>query len=217
MDEQQAIIREHYAEAVKHYPKLRKPVLENGLWVIYGRLDIIDKNGANWDTYEVKIEFPEEYPTDVPKFFEEEGKIERDKNWHVSGNGSCCLGPRVKMLLELSDGITLARWLELQAIPFLANHYLKKKTGKYIGDEFPHGAKGILKFYGQWWKLENKDEIVAQLRKISGRVKIGRNERCYCDSGIKYKKCHLRATDYMGVPITVFSKDLRDIETELQI
>ncbi|MBU0958513.1 MAG: SEC-C domain-containing protein [Nanoarchaeota archaeon] len=43
--------------------------------------------------------------------------------------------------------------------------------------------------------LENLTEEIFQseLQKdfLKGKVKIGRNEKCFCGSGLKYKKCCL--------------------------
>jgi uncharacterized protein YchJ len=56
-----------------------------------------------------------------------------------------------------------------------------------------------------WQQAKTMDDAVAKMPKVqpienlrlfsksrATRRKIGRNERCHCGSGLKYKKCHLR-------------------------
>lgn len=208
---QESIIREHYKSAVAQYPQLRKPYQDEGVWSIYGRIDIVDLEGNNWDTYEVKIVFPLNYPQDLPILFEVGGKIKRDKEWHINVSGSCCLGPPVKLLIDLAGRITLVDWLDKHAVPFLANHFLKDKTDHYAGEEYSHGHKGILEFYQQWWNQEDAQEILLKLGKITKKIKIGRNKPCFCESGKNYKECHLFSKDYLGVPIKFFEEDYASI------
>jgi hypothetical protein len=105
------------------------------------------------------------------------------------------------------------KWLEKHAVPFLANHFLKDKTGHYVGEEYSHGHKGILEFYQKWWNSEDANEILLQLGKIAKKIKIGRNKPCFCGSGKNYKECHLFSKDYLGVPIKFFEEDYNSIRT----
>ncbi len=154
------VIEQHYAEAVSSYSKLRKPVFEDGYWVIYGFLDVIDGEGNNWETYEVKIVFPDNFPEELPMVFEESGKIERTSNWHINPDGTCCLGPRAKLVLELPEGITLKSWIDRHVIPFLANHTFKVRQKDYASGEYKHGAKGIFQYYMEWLNVDSEEKVI---------------------------------------------------------
>lgn len=204
-------IEKEYSIAVSEFSNLRGPIIEDNHPVIYGRIDAIDSAGNNWDTYEVKIIFPNEYPKDVPILYEIGGGIIRDKDWHINPDGSCCLGPRVKLLKELNGEINLSNWLKVHVVPFLANHHYRIRTGEYAGKVYSHGAQGIVEFYQELWSLNKRSEIIQKLKLITHRIKIGRNDKCYCGSGEKYKKCHLYSSEFDGIPLDSYSKDLKDI------
>lgn len=205
-------IENEYSVASEKFKNLRKPILEDDQIVIYGRLDAIDIDGNNWDTYEVKIVISETYPNELPILFEIGGKIERHPDWHISRDGSCCLGPRIKLIRDLNGNITLIRWLEIHVIPFLANHFYKIKNGEYAGKHYSHGANGIVEYYQELWNIFKKSDIINKLKLITHRSKIGRNDKCFCGSNEKYKKCHLNSRDFEGVPNEHYLKDLLDIQ-----
>jgi len=184
------LIEKEYSQLLSSYPKLMKPVYQGNLWRIDGSIDVIDDEEGYWDTYQVSIFLPPGYPKDIPVLQETSEKIKRDINWHMSRAGFCCLGTRAKIFYDLSDGITLLKWLDKFAHPFLANHVFRIKTGSYADEEFSHGTKGII----EWWEkisgLNGAVAILQHLRQISGYRTQALNRPCFCESGKKYKRCY---------------------------
>jgi hypothetical protein len=213
----EAIIRD-YEEASVKYTKLNPPNFENGIISITGGIDVIDDLMQYWDTYSVQIVFPTDYPTNPPDLFEVGGKIEPTDTWHVNKKGDCCLSPRAKVFFDLPSGITLLGWLDKLALPFLANHVHKKKFGEYANGEYSHGVEGIFEFYGELFHMDNHNAIIDRIKKICGMRELGKNAECFCGSGKKYKRCYILepGKHYMGVPLSVLKRDLRDIEPSYQ-
>lgn len=179
------------------YPTL-KPAFENNHWQLGGTLDVIDEFGKKWDQYEVKIIYPHEFPKKVPVMFETGGRIPREPDYHVNSDGSCCLSvPALEMIL-LSKGINTINFIRELAIPYLANQTYKRKKGHFAGEEFAHGAGGIYQFYSEVFQTQNSVLIISLLGKIIINQLPGRNNPCPCNSGAKYKKCHLKAVQFLS-------------------
>jgi hypothetical protein len=201
-------IDKEYSIAVSEFKNLRGPIIEDDHPVIYGRIDVIDNAGNNWDTYEVKILFPENYPNVLPKLFEIGGKIKREPDWHINADGSCCLGPDVKLIRALGGKITLLNWLKIHVVSFLANHYYKIKNEVYAGKEYSHGTRGIIEYYQELWNINNIYDLRRRLEYITGVRKWGKNKKCFCGSGKQYKLCHMNAKVYQGVHTENYIFDL---------
>lgn len=197
-------------DAAKHrFPKLNKPKLVGGTWEINGCIDVIDDEGSIWDSYDVKIVVPANYPNELFELFETGNKIPKDPNWHNSI--SCCLSTNAVMFSEMEDNLSLLNWLEKFAHPFLANHVYKVKTGSYASKEFDHGEMGIIQGYFQVFKTTELSTVIRNLRLVSRNKKNGRNFPCFCNSGKKYKHCCLinPKSHYWGIPTSVLQSDLK--------
>lgn len=207
-------IEKEFTDVKNKYPKLNPPEIRNGLWVIDGVIDVIDEKGTKWEEYSVAIYIPDKYPAHSPQLFETSGKIKRERDWHINSDGSCCLSPRAKEAKLFAIGGKLVDWIDSFALPFLANDKLRRDTGSYANREYSHGAKGILEYYRDEWKLPDEKSVLEKLQMIAGQ-KMGRNQKCFCWSGKKYKYCHENTTAiYEGIPIHTYQKDLADIQAE---
>lgn len=184
-----SIIIQHYSQAVEKYPWLEKPYALENLWVIDGKLDVIDINGYCWGTYQVKIVFPNGYPLNIPVLIETSNKITRHVDWHISEQGVCCVGTIAKQHREMSDGITLISWLDKFAIPYFANHIQRLELGSYANGEFAHGLEGILEYYKELFQTLDANSTLDRLRQIAGLNSYSKNALCFCGSGKKYKRC----------------------------
>jgi hypothetical protein len=212
------IIDKDYSELLPRYPKLMKPVLEGNVWKINGSIDVIDDEGGYWDTYQVLIFVPPRYPEDIPVMQEISEKIERHIDWH-NPSGFCCLATRAKIFHDLSDGITLLKWLDKFAHPFLANHVYRKRTGHYAHEEFSHGTKGIIEGWEKISGIRGASAILKHLAQISGYRTQALNRPCFCGSGKKYKRCYeLNPTIHRyKIPWAEIARDVKEIRKYLHL
>ena len=210
------LIYQHFEEVISKYPKLRRPIEREDSWTIEGSIDVVDADGGYWDTYDVLILVPKEYPNDLPLLFESSKKIERHIDWHMVDNW-CCVGTRAKMFREMADSITLLKWLDGYAHPFLANHVYKMKTGNYADQEFSHGADGIIEGWEEILGFKGKKKILEQLRLMAGFQELPRNRPCYCGSRKKYKRCFIlkEAEHRMRIPLRQIGADITSIRRGL--
>jgi hypothetical protein len=206
------IIHDQYEVVKNKYPKLKPPSPKSLGWNIDGYLDVIDDEGGYWDTYKVTIFVPEDYPVHLPELIETGKKIERHIDWH-NIDGVCCLSTKAVMFHEMRGNITLLFWLDKYALPYLANHVYRVQTGHYANLEFEHGVPGIIQGYSNLFGINDKKFIIERLKLLTGFRTIGRNDPCFCGSGIKYKKCYciFPESHLMGVPYYLLRDDLNKI------
>ena len=179
------------------YPSI-KPGFENKHWQLVGTLDVVDEFGKKWDQYQVKIIYPHEFPRKVPVMFEIGGRLPREAGYHVNVNGSCCLSVPAREMIILSKGINTINFLQELAIPYLANQTYRQKKGRYAGEEFAHGADGVYQFYSEVFQTQNAIVILTLIGKIALNQLPDRNDSCPCNSGKKYKHCHLLAVQHLS-------------------
>lgn len=210
------LINFQYVEAGKKFKKLNSPEKCEVGWRIKGHIDVIDDEGGYWDTYEVRIIIPDGYPEQLPILIETSKKIERHEDWHNT-DGICCLSTNAKMFTTLKGDITLLRWLEKFAHPFLANHVYKIKTNAYASSEFEHGTAGLLQGYFEIFETLNVHEVIRMLRLMSGCLPMSKNAKCFCGSGKKYKRCFLLNPNihYQKIPLQILKADLYHIKKYL--
>lgn len=205
------LIARQYECAIQKFPKLNLPTKIGETWEINGYIDVIDDEGCYWDTYNVKIVVPPRFPDELFELYETGGKIPKEADWHNST--TCCLSTPSIMFSEMRDNITLSNWLEKFAHPFLANHVYKVRTGNYASEEFQHGDAGILQGYFKLFNSSDTKAVIRRLELMIGKKKLGRNEKCFCGSNEKYKKCFLGNHDshLLGIPVSQLQKDLSSV------
>lgn len=188
--------RKEFNSIKEQFPNLY-PKLENGLWELIGVIDVHDENGKYWDSYEVKIRFPPNYPKGTPTMFEIGGKIPPEADYHVNNDGSCCISVPAMEMIILKKGIRILDFIEKLAIPYLANQTFKRLTGKYANGEYGHGFFGTFEFYKSAFKTESMIEIMEGLMCIIKNTLPTRNNPCFCGKNKKYKHCHLETVRYL--------------------
>ncbi len=171
------------------YPGLGLPYSHGGVVKLHAELEIVDTTGDLWGAFLVTITFPPAYPLVPPLLYEDQGRIKRVPDWHVNGNGSLCIGPEVSELVKYDRAAHLLDWLDRSAIPFLANHLHKERTGEYLNGELPHYSEGIWEYYTTAWSC-SRGEVLRRLRIINGAVRVSRQEACYCGSQATWLSCH---------------------------
>jgi uncharacterized protein YecA (UPF0149 family) len=89
-------------------------------------------------------------------------------------------------------------FIEKMAIPYFANQLYRIKTGKYL-NEYPHGKDGVRIFYAELFKSSDIKFWQICYEQAFNKAHIGRNDRCYCNNGEKYKKCHMLVEEQLQI------------------
>ena len=146
------------------------------------------------DVFEIEIYLDDLDVNGWPKVFEIGGKYRRiSKKCEVPiidlhiypHNSACCLGLKYRD----SQRLCIEDFLHELVIPFFYRLSYTDKFGidrsrKDLWGEYSHGDKGVIEHF-------------LEIMNIA-RYNPGRNDLCPCESGRKYKKCHLGEVKSLG-------------------
>jgi len=196
-------------QVVSKYPNLSIKN-DKGTGFLKGIIDVSTKNDLIIGNFSVEIHSTGKFPYRFPKLYEVGGDIPCEADWHKYSDNSCCFTVEPEEILICKNGITLIQFIEDIAIPYFANQIYRKQEGNYLR-EYPHDNAGIRMFYSELFKSENINFWIKCFKNAFNKNEIRRNDKCYCNSGSKYKKCHQLVEE----KIQILGKDrvLSDIKT----
>jgi len=177
-------------DACKEFPHL-KIKIKGGKKILKGVIDIKDSEQKDIHSFLIEVHHTENFPYRFPILLEVGNDIPCDPDWHKYSDNSCCITVEPDEVLQCHNGITVSMFIKNNVIPYLANQCHKKVTGKYK-NEFQHGNRGLISYYSELMETSDKDKWVSYLRYAFGikKLRIGRNDKCICGSGKKFKNCH---------------------------
>lgn len=174
---------------ILEYPCFQKKTVGD-VSFLKGILDIPNDEGVIAGSFSIEIHPVKNFPFAFPILYEVGNEIPCKADWHKYSNNSCCLTVPAEEKLMCKNGITLIWFVQNVAIPYFANQLYKKQTGHYL-QEYSHGSAGIKEFYDRIFHSSDINIWRKCLKSAFGNSKYERNALCYCNSGKKYKKCHL--------------------------
>lgn len=160
-----------------------------------GDLEIFDSAGDYWDTYNIAIKIPVNFPFGIPVLMELDKKIPNNIDRHII-NGVCCVDIPHKLIKRARKGLLISDFIKEKVRPFLANQIYFDKKECFAGEEYKHGSFGVIQFYEEDLDLNNPILIIAFLENILSKNVPGRNKLCICESK-KFKDCHLETVRFL--------------------
>lgn len=182
----------------KYFQELVYSEFNNGNPCISGELILRDEQGFYVDSYFIRIEPSGSYPLRFPFVFETEGRIPCNIDWHVFPDGHCCIKSIPDEALLCKQGITLLGFIEQQVKPYFFNQKFREIHG-YLLHERPHGLDGNIEFFEDIFKTKDLKLIAKGLFFIQERKEPDRVSKCFCGSGLKYRKCHRNTYNILSV------------------
>ena len=143
----------------------------------------------------VRLEFPYDYPQREPRAFDATEAFPHEINRHFYEDGACCLWLAPESSWDPSDPDALASFLD-QLVIFFDRQLIYDATG---GIDFPgkfrgHGDAGYLEYAEELLGC-NSPLMMALTPVLANSALVGRNKKCPCGSGVKYKRCHLGSVE----------------------
>jgi len=172
----------------------RRPMSGKG-FVVKGQFSFTaeyPKAGEISDSYSLIIEFPKNFPKDIPIVTEFGKKIPRNGDYHVNGDGTLCLGSPLRLLVRISKSPTVSGFVEYCLVPYLfAASYKIRNGGKFLFDELDHGLPGMLADYKNMLGLKESKQVCESLRLLGMKKRRANKHICPCSCGIRLGKCRL--------------------------
>lgn len=179
-------------EAMELYPFLDYDFREGKEYPykITDDFEVSDDEANHWGTFRASIYFNRTYPKGMPIMQDLSKDFPWEVDWHMSpDDGQCCVCGVIEHEEIAQNGISIIGFINDYLIRFYANQVYREKYGSYKNGEYAHNGEGVWEALEEEFKTKDREKIKNLLSMM--RVKRGRNEDCFCGSGIKYKKCHL--------------------------
>lgn len=150
----------------------------------------VSHNGAELNRYAILIEFPKDYPDELPIVREVGGRIPWLADRHVfPRTGVCCVLLPEDRWWSFPPGTPFAEYLRGP----LHNYFLAQSVvaagGKWPFGEHKHGFPGITDFYEAKFGAKNSTLVVRFLQLVCEGGVRG-HMQCACGSGRTLRKCH---------------------------
>lgn len=143
------------------------------------------------DAFKVLLKIHDSYPYTTPVLYETGDRYEHVDSRHFNSDGSCCVEIEAILNHAARIGLPLGRYIDRFAIPFFANQIYFDAHGKFL-TEHPHGNKGIIAHIATILQTDDPEVLNLVYDQIRQQIETSRNQLCFCGSGLKYKRCHLR-------------------------
>jgi len=194
------LLKEDIIQVKDRFPKLTfRKIDDSKKYFLSGELDICDTKGEYWDTFEIIVLIPDTYPFCIPTVIEKSLIIPRTLDRHISEEGICCLDISHSLILLSKKGIRLHKFIAEKVYPYFANQLYFRENGFYAGEEYAHYFEGIKQFYREELKIDSPYLAVTFINQILLKQISRRNDKCPCNSGNKFKNCHLASIDLMNI------------------
>jgi hypothetical protein len=143
------------------------------------------------DRFLIEIEFPSDYPRDMPLVREIGGRIPRTIDRHIYGrSGIACLFVPDEQSWAYPEGSTLLDFLNGPVRNFFLGQSLFEVEGSWPLGQRSHGVKGILEFYAEILGTDNMNTIIQYID-VLRRKEIKGHWLCPCGSAKKLRHCHI--------------------------
>jgi hypothetical protein len=210
-------IEKDFNVACDRFPKLILKKIAKGIYHCVGEIDIFDNKNNYWDSFQIIIKLSTAYPYSFPKVYIVGNRIPIEDERHINKDASCCVAILQEETLRASRGITILQFINEFVVPFFANQLYFEKHNKWANGDYLHSIDGIIQFYKEQTHLETVNEILSFLKKLPTIKKLGRNDKCYCNSDLKYKNCHLPLLiKIVSLPIKRVNQDLLLIQNSIK-
>lgn len=173
------------------YPTMHTLVADHAVEV-KGTYPVVHE-GKEIARYRLRVALPPDYPRSLPLVWETDERIPRIEDRHVNiANGSLCLGVPAELWIALAGNSSIDRVLDIPVRNFLIGNSLVEAGEKWPYDEWAHGAKGVLQYFGETVGTDDPHIVV---RLIDGLIKerVRGHWACPCGSGRIVRKCHADA------------------------
>jgi len=183
---------EDLEEAKEKYPFLEYEYREGKEYPfkLTDNFEVSDNEGNHWGTFSASVYFHHRYPKEFPLLQDQSKAFPWKVDWHISPrDGDCCVCGVIEQEEKAALGISILKFIDEYVISFYANQLYKKHFGYYKNGEYAHNGEGVWEALEEEFKTKDRKEIKRLLKE--NRKKRGRNDVCFCGSGIKFKRCHL--------------------------
>ncbi len=159
-----------------------------------------------------------DYPNKLPKLYLKNFEHIKGINRHIYEDRECCVGVgELEIFSKFTEfKINIKEYIEHLVVPYLFSQSYYDYYGEWPFGEYSHGIEGLKEKLVEIFKVKNFKELIS-LSKRTINKNIGKNRKCPCRSGKKYKDCHEKVINKisswnMSKLIELYIKKIKKIE-----
>lgn len=197
---QQKKLNQDIQEVLGLYPELDVLYKNQRPTKIHGVFRLFDNYNVEQGNWIIAIKIPSEYPYAFPELYELSDKIERSEDTHIADDGKVCLElDIIANYIAKNKGITLLTFINNYVIKYFCWILLYTSGYKEELEFWKHNLDGYKQFLYE--RLDTFDDLLVLkcLDIITDNNLPSRNDLCFCGSGKKYKHCHARKIESIGI------------------
>ena len=186
-----AALRELESRLRCDYPTMHA-IVADGAVKVRGTYSVVHE-GQDIARYSLCMKLPPDYPHSLPAVWETAERIPRTEDRHINmPAGTLCLGVPAALWIALGGNFSIDRVLDIPVRNFLIGNSMVEAGEDWPYGEWAHGAKGMLRFFGETIGTDDPRTIV---KFIDGLIneKVRGHWPCPCGSGAIVRKCHTDA------------------------
>lgn len=146
----------------EHYPSLHT-LIELECVYLRGALPIV-VDGKEIDRFQIEIEFPHNYPYDIPIVRETAGQIEKIGDRHFNSDDTACLFLKDESYKHYSPDSTIVDFIEVCVKNFFMWQIEYDLTGgKPTRKARAHGILGTIEFYREELEVDSIETVIKFL------------------------------------------------------
>jgi hypothetical protein len=158
--------------------------------IVEGTFDVVE-GGVHIDSFLVRIVLPTTYPSGFPIAWEIGNRVRRGvQDWHVSGDGSLCVGLHEELWLKYGGRFELKEYLEGPLHSYFVGVCEKLAGRPWPWGEWAHGEPALREFYSKIIDTDDLERLKDLLMMLESDSIKG-HWCCPCGSGKEMRRCHL--------------------------
>ena len=193
----QCFLRWRMKELLSKYPGLRLRPMVSGYVILAGAFAFSaegpTKEGID-DLYEIEIAIPKQFPDQLPRVREMNGRI--PPSFHKLVDGSLCLGSETRLRLTVMQSPFILSFVEHCVIPYLYGYSFFERHGKLPFGELSHGGDGIREDLAELFGIRT-DMVADFVRTAALKKGIANKRPCPCGSALRVGRCHHKRINHL--------------------
>lgn len=145
--------------------------------------------GEDLDAYRLEIDFPADYPEELPVVREKGGRIPWTADRHVYTNGNACVLLPEDCWWSFPPGRPFGEYLRGPLHNYFLGQSVFEQTGQWPFGEHHHGWFGAAEFYQDKFGTQDATVVVEGLKLIA-EGKVRGHWPCPCGSSKTIRACH---------------------------
>jgi len=162
-----------------------------------GNFYLTNSAGELIESFGVIILIPKTYPNAFPIVISNDDKIQKSDDFHINKDGVICVEHTYIANKLASSGLRLFDFINYYLPKYFSWVLLKQSGQTEKLQEWAHQEAGTIQLYETLLNTTDKSYIKQFLESYLSAKKIGRNDKCYCGSGRKLKRCHFEVVLFL--------------------